>query len=112
MDEFKIAMISGDLGELVNQIVERLDPRKIILFGSYASGTPGADSDVDLLVVTPDRPGWREAQEVQTELQQSFPLPLQVVFIDADEFEETQNVVGGLAYPACHEGKLLYEKNP
>src|SRR5256886_14202545 len=37
----------------VNQIVERFHPDRIILFGSYAYGTPTPDSDVDLLVVMP-----------------------------------------------------------
>jgi predicted nucleotidyltransferase len=35
------------------QIAERFRPGKIILFGSYAYGTPHADSDVDLLVIMP-----------------------------------------------------------
>jgi uncharacterized protein len=39
-------------------------------------------------------------------------MPLQIVFMDPDEFEETWDVVGGLAYPAWHKGRLLYEKNP
>lgn len=37
--------------EVAQQIVERFDPERIILFGSYACGQPGSDSDVDLLVV-------------------------------------------------------------
>ena len=35
------------------QIAERFHPVKIILFGSYAYGTPHAESDVDLLVIMP-----------------------------------------------------------
>src|SRR3954465_6675840 len=35
------------------QIAERFHPRKIILFGSYAYGTPHEESDVDLLVIMP-----------------------------------------------------------
>src|SRR5438132_1934709 len=35
------------------QIAERFHPNKIILFGSYAYGTPAPASDVDLLVVMP-----------------------------------------------------------
>ncbi|MHB1423013.1 MAG: nucleotidyltransferase domain-containing protein, partial [Gemmataceae bacterium] len=34
---------------------EQFQPDKIILFGSYAYGTPHADSDVDILVVMPAR---------------------------------------------------------
>jgi hypothetical protein len=37
------------------QVAERFQPDKIILFGSYAYGTPHADSDVDILVVMPAR---------------------------------------------------------
>ena len=31
-----------------------LNPEKIILFGSYAYGTPDANSDIDIYVVTKD----------------------------------------------------------
>jgi predicted nucleotidyltransferase len=37
------------------QVAERFQPDKIILFGSYAYGTPHEDSDVDILVVMPAR---------------------------------------------------------
>src|SRR5213595_506740 len=37
------------------RIAERFQPEKIILFGSYAYGTPHNESDVDLLVIMPAR---------------------------------------------------------
>ncbi len=43
-----------DIEALKIEIVERLkplDPDKIILFGSYAYGTPTEDSDIDLFLV-------------------------------------------------------------
>jgi len=46
-----------DIEELKDEIVERLkplDPDRVILFGSYAYGTPNEDSDIDLYVVTKD----------------------------------------------------------
>ncbi|KKU73946.1 MAG: hypothetical protein UX98_C0003G0021 [Parcubacteria group bacterium GW2011_GWA2_47_26] len=39
------------INEITKKIVEKFDPEKIILFGSYAWGKPGPDSDVDLLIV-------------------------------------------------------------
>jgi predicted nucleotidyltransferase len=39
------------LHNMVQRIVARFQPEKIILFGSYAYGRPHADSDVDLLVI-------------------------------------------------------------
>jgi predicted nucleotidyltransferase len=45
------------LSELTQQIIDLLlplEPEKVILFGSYAWGTPSADSDIDLYIVTKD----------------------------------------------------------
>jgi uncharacterized protein len=108
----ELTVNSREMESLLERLVRSYQPRKIILFGSYAAGTAGADSDLDLLVVMPRPPARRDAYEAKAGLQRDFPLPLQIVFMSTDEFEETRNVVGGLAYPAHHEGKLLYEKNP
>jgi predicted nucleotidyltransferase len=40
--------------EILSRLAEGGNIRKVILFGSYAVGTPGPDSDIDLLVVTDD----------------------------------------------------------
>ncbi|MBI2181319.1 MAG: nucleotidyltransferase domain-containing protein [Deltaproteobacteria bacterium] len=45
----------NDNRAVIQKIVERLvaeyPPEKIILFGSYAYGQPGPDSDIDLLII-------------------------------------------------------------
>ena len=46
-----------DIEELKSLIVERLkplNPDKIILFGSYAYGSPNEDSDIDLFLLKDD----------------------------------------------------------
>ena len=40
-----------DIEEFARKIAEQFHPEKIILFGSYAYGTPTPDSDVDLMVI-------------------------------------------------------------
>lgn len=42
-----------DLQHWTRQIVSEFQPERIILFGSYATGHPVAESDVELLVVMP-----------------------------------------------------------
>ena len=37
--------------KLAKRVGKKFHPKKIILFGSYASGVPNKDSDVDLLVI-------------------------------------------------------------
>ena len=39
--------------QVSDEIARRFRPERIILFGSYAYGTPTEHSDVDLLVVMP-----------------------------------------------------------
>jgi uncharacterized protein len=39
------------IDSVVRQIADRFDPERIILVGSYAQGTAGPDSDVDMLVI-------------------------------------------------------------
>lgn len=43
------------LRQAARRIVARTRPEKIVLFGSYAHGRPGPDSDMDLLIVL-DKP--------------------------------------------------------
>ena len=44
-----------DIEEIKSEVLKRLkplNPNKIILFGSYAYGTPHKDSDIDLIAHT------------------------------------------------------------
>jgi len=46
-----------NIEEIKTEIIERLKllkPNKIILFGSYAYGTPNEDSDIDLFLIKDD----------------------------------------------------------
>src|SRR5262245_27181906 len=58
------------------QVAERFRPDKVILFGSYAYGTPHADSDVDVLVVMPARNELDQAARIDRAIDAPFPLDL------------------------------------
>jgi predicted nucleotidyltransferase len=55
-------------------VAERFRPDKIILFGSYAYGTPHADSDVDILVVMPCVNELDQACRISIVTDPPFPL--------------------------------------
>jgi len=61
-------------------VAKRFHPRKIILFGSHASGNPTADSDVDLLVIMPRtrERGERVSVRIRQAVPRDFPLDLLV----------------------------------
>lgn len=107
-----MAEVMAEIQTIVAQIVKRFHPQKVILFGSYAYGRPHEWSDVDLLVVKADPPPRKERWKVAHELEEQTSAPLQLIFMSPEEFEETRDVVGGIAYPAHHWGKVLYEPNP
>src|SRR5262245_64310421 len=58
------------------QIAARFRPKKIILYGSYAYGTPHAESDVDLLVVMPASNEITQAIRIKQAFERPFALDL------------------------------------
>jgi predicted nucleotidyltransferase len=94
---------------IIEGIVTLTRPEAIYLFGSRAREDFDPDSDLDLLIVVPDPVGNRRQRE--NELRRLFPgssLAVDPWIMGSLEFEETKDVVGGLAYPATHGGRLVY----
>src|SRR5882724_7826041 len=58
------------------RIAERFHPDKIILFGSYAYGTPHNESDVDLLVIMRTKNAIDQAIRIKTAFKRLFSLDL------------------------------------
>jgi predicted nucleotidyltransferase len=64
---------------LSDSIAREFRPDCIILFGSYAYGNPGENSDVDLLVVLPfEGKPVRKALEIVQSISPKFPVDLLV----------------------------------
>lgn len=61
---------------IARQVADKFRPDKIILFGSYAYGTPREDSDVDLLVIMPCRNAFDQAVHIDNALEAPFILEL------------------------------------
>jgi len=97
------------LRRIVSEIVRLAHPDRVILFGSAASGTMTADSDLDLLVVEPQVSDTRRESIRLRAALAGLPFPLDVIVMSRQRFEETRDVVGGIAYPAHKYGKVLYE---
>lgn len=97
------------LQSIVGQIVQIAQPDRVILFGSAARGNMTADSDLDLLVVESQVSNTRqESVRIRAALE-NVPLPIDVIVMSRQRFEETKNVIGGIAYPAHKYGRVLYE---
>jgi predicted nucleotidyltransferase len=90
-------------------IAEEFRPDRIILFGSYAYGTPHEDSDVDLLVIMPARNQHDQAVRIRWRLAAPFPVdlivrtPQQMAWRLKEGESFTTEIVS--------RGKVLYEKD-
>ncbi len=97
------------LAEIVRRLVAALAPRAIYLFGSQVYGTPTADSDLDLMIVTSD------SEDLSVDylkraygcLRGSF-LPVELHFRPRSRFECRSAVPTSLEHDVASKGKLLY----
>ncbi len=96
---------------VVRQIAERFRPEKIILFGSYAAGNPGPDSDVDLLVImeTPLSPR-QQRLEISRALSPR-PFPMDIVVRTPQEIQRRIAAGDFFLRDIITTGKVLYERN-
>jgi predicted nucleotidyltransferase len=90
-------------------IAEVFHPEKIILFGSYAYGSPHADSDVDLLVVMPARNQLDQAYRIRRDVRAPFPMDL-IVRTPTKLRRRLQEGESFLT-EIMSRGKVLYEKD-
>jgi predicted nucleotidyltransferase len=95
------------------QIAERFHPDKIILFGSYAYGTPTPDSDVDLLVIMPTRNQIEQAVRIDEAMEDEAIEPgfaMDLIVRTPRVLEQRLRWGDWFIREIVERGKLLYEK--
>ena len=99
--------------ELAEKIRAAFNPEKIVLFGSYAYGTPRLDSDVDLLVVMPYEGGdVRQAVSIVQTVMPPSSSPLfgiDVVVRRPDELQQRLADGDFFLREIMSKGRILYD---
>lgn len=96
------------LDELVRRILQVVQPKRLILFGSAARGQMSSKSDLDVLVVMPDGIHRRRtAQSIYRNLAGLGVAKDILVVTETDVKQHGENTSLAL-YPALREGKELY----
>lgn len=90
------------------EVAERFRPDKIILFGSYAYGTPHEDSDVDILVIMPTRNQIDQAIKIDRAV--CAPFPLDLIVRKPSEWKWRTEEGESFSTEIRTKGKVLYEK--
>jgi predicted nucleotidyltransferase len=98
------------VSEIVKRILEVAEPQRIILFGSAATGEMTKDSDVDLLVLESTPNDSRQESVRIRQAMRGLGYPFDIIVMAVERFEESKNIIGGIAYPAHKYGKVIYEQ--
>jgi len=94
--------------EIKNRIVSEVHPEKIILFGSYAYGTPTKDSDVDLLVIMPSNEPMHKRIFRIRKLLRDFRVPKDVIVYTPQEVNDWKDVSNAFITSIVRKGKVIY----
>lgn len=94
--------------QIKNRIVNEVHPEKIILFGSYAYGTPTKDSDLDLLVILhTDEPMHRRVTKMR-KLLRDIRIPKDIIVYTPQEVEKWKNASAAFITSVIKKGKVIY----
>ena len=106
--------ISDDFREkVISEVLLRLrpaNPKRAILFGSYATRLAHEDSDIDVLVVCRTEQDIRRVREsIYSNLTGPITaVPVDFIFVTEEVFER-KKVMGGVCFMAHCEGTIIHE---
>lgn len=104
--------------ELIQAIVcvvaRESSPQAVVVFGSYATGNAGPDSDIDILVIKarpfgPDDDRRQEMIRLWRALAR-FPVPKDILVVSRQEVERWKNLRNHIIARALREGIVVYGK--
>ncbi|MDP3150052.1 MAG: nucleotidyltransferase domain-containing protein [Ignavibacteria bacterium] len=102
------------LNNIVEDIVKKVNPTKVILFGSTARGETNKDSDLDLLIIekdkfNKDRSRRKELHSIR-QLLIKYRIPKDILLYDEEEVEYWKDSANHIIARCLKEGTTLYER--
>lgn len=99
------------LREVTRRLVKQFQPEQVILFGSYAWGTPTASSDLDIMVIVAES----SLSDYERSLQghrslMGLDVAKDVIVKTRTEFDFFRQVRASLEYKVAREGRVLYDR--
>lgn len=98
----------------VEFIKSELSPNRIYLFGSYASGNPREDSDMDFLIIkSTDLPRHKRAAPLYSLKKTKAigaQIPMDFLVYTPEEFMKYKDEINSVVAEAIRNGMLVYER--
>ncbi|MFQ5881621.1 MAG: nucleotidyltransferase domain-containing protein [Candidatus Methylomirabilales bacterium] len=102
--------INNVIQNILQKLIAEYAPQKVILFGSHVYGSPGSDSDIDLLIIkeTTERfiDRWVMVQRILTGTHRS--LPVETLVLTPREVENRLAIGDQFIAEILEKGKVLY----
>lgn len=100
--------IKRTVRHFVNIISKDIRVQKVILFGSYASGHPHRDSDIDIAVVSPDLGKRNEMEEMAHLLKKAHEVDIDLEPHPFNPRELRHPARSSFVYEILKTGKVIY----
>lgn len=108
--------MNEEVKKIVSEIIEKLKskykPLRVVLFGSYAYGTPTDDSDLDLFILKVTQKKWvdRFVQVKRIIYNPDCKIPVSPLVYTPEELEDRLRIGDDFVKEIMEKGVLLYEK--
>lgn len=97
-----------DIREAIERLLQATPAgSKIVLFGSYARGDAREDSDLDFLVIEPQLMHRRQEMVRLREVLRPMGIPVDILVVSQEGFENWKDWPSNVAYQAHREGKVF-----
>ena len=110
-----IRVTDAVIAQMVQAIVNEVDPEQVILFGSRGRGDYKESSDVDLVVVEAESFGPRRSRHQEIlklrRLLRPFGAPIDVLVYSLEDVDYWRDSLNYVLARALREGKVLYERS-
>ena len=104
--------ISKELEEVVNKIRNKIETKKIIIFGSYAKGKETENSDIELCIITEEK---RKRLEIIWDIREAIfeetTHSYDIFVYNKIDFESNLNLTTSIENQINSHGIILYEQN-
>lgn len=95
--------------EIANKIAQEFKPEKIILFGSYAWGKPGPNSDIDLFIVKETENARETAGQIDSYLW-GRDVPMDIIVYKPGRIQKSIDSGNFFVRDIVTKGKILYDR--
>src|ERR1700738_3749325 len=99
---------TNQLKDITRKLAHEFKPEKIILFGSWAWGTPTSESDVDLFIIKPSTEKRLEREKSVYRIIRKSAIPIDVLVYTPAEVKRRLSFEDPFVTQIVNKGRVLY----